>query len=422
LASVPGRYEGSFSTQFVHPLLVRCAIDYKPKSGQSGPTFRNEFIITPDGILSTLTSSASNYGVTWPILTYDGKTNLTTNYTSHIASVNFPGASDQQNYIALHSSPTISTSDATRRSAYGDLRPVRMVSGGSNNQTFIYPRSAADPSAESVRTSFNRSGNDFTTVLGRVKGNTYVGRTSAGGVGTSIDLDNDGVADATFSTSCGFILQLENGRVKAVEVDTSVTGVIQGQSVSLQGYKPVPVNGSNPTPTPTEPPLQTFSLSLVPGWNMISLPVKPDNTNIGNVLSGLGTSYTAIHSFDTASNSYKTYVPGASNNTLSVVAEGVGYWIYMREGATLTVQGRAVKREINLLTGWNQVGVPSMTPVSIEQAIASVSGKVSAIYAYDPGTNTYIGYVEGSSTGLQDLEPGRGYWVLASQDVKWTLP
>jgi hypothetical protein len=253
LASVPDRYQGSFSTQFVHPLLVRCAIEYKPKSGQSGPTFRNEFIITPDAILSTITSSSSNFGVTWPVLTYDGRTNLSTNVSSHIASVSYPGNTDEQNFIALHSSPTISTSDATRRSSYGDLRPVRMVASGSSNQTLIYPRSAGDPSAESVRTSFSRSGNDFSSILGRVRGNTYVGRTAAGGEGTSIDLNFDGNADATFSTSCGFLMQLDNGAVKAIEADRDVTVVVQGKNLVLKAYTPVNVNGTAPTPTPVVP-------------------------------------------------------------------------------------------------------------------------------------------------------------------------
>ena len=35
----------------MHPLLVRCAVDYRPKKGEGGPTFRNEFTLTPDGVL-----------------------------------------------------------------------------------------------------------------------------------------------------------------------------------------------------------------------------------------------------------------------------------------------------------------------------------------------------------------------------------
>jgi len=39
---------------------------------------------------------------------------------------------------------------------------------------------------------------DFSTVLGRVSGTTYVGRTSAGGLGADLDLDGDGSPDVRF--------------------------------------------------------------------------------------------------------------------------------------------------------------------------------------------------------------------------------
>ncbi|WP_162055363.1 malectin domain-containing carbohydrate-binding protein [Pontibacter pamirensis] len=243
LASIPDRYEASFTTQFAHPLLVRCRVEYRPKAGNAGPNFTNDFVITPDGILSTLTSSApsTDYGVTWPVFKFDGAVNLSTPLTSHIASVSFPGEADEQNFIALHSSPTITATDAVRRSSYGDLQPVRMVSGTAVNATFIYPRGFGDPSAEVVRESYSRSGNDFSTLVGRVKGDTYIGRTSAGGEGASIDLNNDDVADAIFSTHCGFVLQLRDGAVTKVETDRAVTATIQGQTVNLEAYTPVDI-------------------------------------------------------------------------------------------------------------------------------------------------------------------------------------
>lgn len=238
LASVPDRYEAFFTTQFTHPLLVRCRVVYQPKSGKTGPTFTNNFVITPDAILSTISSTSSNFGVTWPILTFDGLTNLTTGITSHVASTSYPGAADQQNFIALHSSPAIIATDSTRRSSYGDLRPVRMVSGSTSNVTLIYPRNSTDPSAEAVRKSYTGSANNFSTILGKVNGNTYVGRTSAGGVGTSIDINNDSIADVTFNTTTGFLMQLQTGKIIKIETDRDVTAKIQGQTFNLQAYTP----------------------------------------------------------------------------------------------------------------------------------------------------------------------------------------
>ncbi|MCJ8167489.1 malectin domain-containing carbohydrate-binding protein [Pontibacter sp. E15-1] len=243
LASLPDRYEAFFTTQFTHPLLVRCRVEYRPKKGEVGPAFTNDFTVTPDGILSTLTSgsTATEYGITWPLLTFDGADSLDTSMTPHMASVSFPGEADQQNFIALHPSPTITATDAVRRSSYGDLLPVRMVSDTPANVTFIYPRGPGDPSAEAVRKSYRSSGNDFSTLVGRVRGNTYVGRTSAGGEGTGIDLNNDGAADVTFSLYCGFMLQLREDSVYRIEADRAVIATVQGQTIHLEAYTPVDI-------------------------------------------------------------------------------------------------------------------------------------------------------------------------------------
>ncbi len=145
---------------------------------------------------------------------------------------------DQQTFIALGASPSIDASAALRRSAYGDQRPLRVTNAGATVATFVYPRKAADPSAEAVRTSFVRDGANFSSVLGRVRGDTYVGRSSAGGVGTGIDLDGDGANDVTFDQSCAFVLQLSAGAITAVEADRFVTFGHAGREIALAPFHP----------------------------------------------------------------------------------------------------------------------------------------------------------------------------------------
>jgi hypothetical protein len=75
-----------------------------------------------------------------------------------------------------------------------------------------------------------------------VSGNLYVGRTSAGGFGDQIDLNGDGIPDVTFSATCGFILQLQNGTVTKVETDQDVTATIASQMYDLLAYTPKQVS------------------------------------------------------------------------------------------------------------------------------------------------------------------------------------
>ena len=238
LADLSTRYEGTWSVQFVHPVLVRCAITWHPRPGQSGSVFRDDFTLTPDAILSELrrvSGGEGPWGVTWPLLENDG-TELERSDTALIAGVKYPGSSDQQSFIALDTS-TLALEPAMR-STYGDLQPVRVVgSGNAVNRTLIYPHTAGEPEAEAVRRSFTGTKDGFHTTLGTVSGTTYTGRTSAGGFGNKIDLD--GKPAASFSQACGFLLQLASGKVVAAETDRAVTAVVQGKSVTLKAYSPV---------------------------------------------------------------------------------------------------------------------------------------------------------------------------------------
>jgi hypothetical protein len=238
LASVPERYEAQYNIHFTHPLLVRVSIDYVPKPGQVGPTFKDELIITPDGVLSTVSGSTPDFGVTWPLLENNGRP-LQTSISSKIATTALVTGADEQSFIALQPTASIAATEASVRGGYGDLRPLRLTTGAGTVETFIYPRNPKDPSAEAVRTSFVRNGDDFVSVLGRVQGTLYVGRTSAGGVGSSIDLDGNGTADVTFSARCGFVLQLRQGKVLAIEADAAVTAQVQGRTVPLSPSTPV---------------------------------------------------------------------------------------------------------------------------------------------------------------------------------------
>ncbi len=265
LASIPDKYEGTFSVDFTHPLLVRAAITYEPAGGYDGPTFRNDLVITPDGILSTVTSADATdpFGVTWPVLASDGTPTVTT-ITSDSATARMADGTDELAYLAVHdtAAPGASVaanefpSDAAVRGAYGDLLPVRATAAaGQANRTFVYPRNASDPTAAAVGESFEVTEAGFASALGRVEGDIYVGRTSAGGVGTGVDIDADGRQDVTFSESCGFVLQLDaRGRVTAVETDRPVTATIGNRSLTLAAYAPASPNTSSPTPTPTPTP------------------------------------------------------------------------------------------------------------------------------------------------------------------------
>jgi hypothetical protein len=147
---------------------------------------------------------------------------------------------DQQNFIALRDSHQLDASAPAVRGGYGDFRPVRVTdTQGGTVETFVYPRSSGDPSAEEVRKTFKRQGDDFSSVLGQVKGTLYLGRTAAGGLGKGIDLDGDGKDELSFDQDCAFIVRHAQGKITAVEVDRSVKATYSGRTIALEPYTPL---------------------------------------------------------------------------------------------------------------------------------------------------------------------------------------
>jgi hypothetical protein len=236
LASLPQRYEGHFSVQSVHPLLVRCAVDWRPRGRQAGPSFRQELTLTPDGLLCTARRTAGDapWGLTLPLLTDDGRP-LVTSVADRLATTRYADGGDEQAFIAVDPAAALVADEPTVRSTYGDLRPVRLAAVGETAAVFVYPRSPGDPSAAAVRDGLRLTPTGFTSPLGTVDGDLCYGRGAAGGHGQRVALAG---GDVSFSQPCGFIVQHAGGRPTAVEADREVEVTAGGRPLTLRAYVP----------------------------------------------------------------------------------------------------------------------------------------------------------------------------------------
>ena len=120
---------------------------------------------------------------------------------------------------------------------------------------------------------------------------------------------------------------------------------------------------------------------------------------------------------------------------------GHGYWVNLPAAVTLSSAGTPADKThdfpIALQPGWNQIGDPFTTPVTLgnvgvsagsgaavpfnQAATASPLLVSSLVYRYAPkqGT-TAAGYVW--VRGTESLQPGLGYWVYAYQAVTLNIP
>ena len=184
-------------------------------------------------------------------------------------------------------------------------------------------------------------------------------------------------------------------------------------------------NGISFSITPSN--TQTLTLPLVQGLNLISLPVKPGDTSIVKVLDSIKGKFSSVWALNGKSKKYEGYFPNqpAFLSDLLTMDAGRGYWIIMDTPATLNVSGITAGKTISLEVGTNLVGFNSDTQKPIAEALSSIAGKFTSVWAWNSTTKKYAGYFPNQPPFLSDLsvmQPGRGYFIIVTQKTDWTVP
>ena len=218
-----------------------------------------------------------------------------------------------------------------------------------------------------------------------------------------------------------------------ITVRTDAGGVVEGAHVVVNGYvlktdeegvvEFISANatqlvisaekfGFNPAVILVNLGLQTFNISLEKGWNLISLPLQPENTSLFSVFPPDELDYTAVWAY--YGDSWKRYDflghPGL--NDLETIEAGRGYWINMSTAGTLAIWGTVAEGSIHLGNGWNLVGYNSLVSRGVVDAMSSVDGNYSAVWQYKD--NCWYRHDLKGHPGLNDLDvitSGYGYWI-----------
>ena len=170
-----------------------------------------------------------------------------------------------------------------------------------------------------------------------------------------------------------------------------------------------------------------ISIPLYAGWNLISLPIQPDDDSVESVLASIAGMFDAVWTQDPADKTWKRFVPGgpATLNNLATIDAGRGYWIMMNNAAQMDVWGRPVgNRALALISGWNLVGYQALEEMLMEDAVASIDGNYDAVYYYDPTTGAWERSTPEPPETLNSLDsmgPGRGYWINTHSNCQWDI-
>jgi hypothetical protein len=180
----------------------------------------------------------------------------------------------------------------------------------------------------------------------------------------------------------------------------------------------------------------SVDIPLKLGWNMISIPIDQPSTKLVDVLGSISGRYTAVQWFNIsdASDKWKHYhISKPSNmNDLSDIDKTMAIWILMKGDDVLPLVGQipvSPTTDIQLKTGWNFVGYPSVTSRvagnGSGEAFESISGFVDMVQYYDAAdsANPWKEWDPGalSPDDLTDVNSGMGLWIHVTGDCTWSV-
>jgi uncharacterized protein YkwD len=187
-----------------------------------------------------------------------------------------------------------------------------------------------------------------------------------------------------------------------------------------KAYKAIIINDTSPPPDPP----QNFSVSLHHGWNLVSFPYVVSDTSLDQVLDSINGDYDSVQYYNSSDvyDSWKHYSnqkPSYMNDLLDL-DNGKGFLVHVvkTDGAELIIEGDAPSspHSIHLNSGWNLVGYPSETAQLRDYALNNLvfGDEIDAIVGKDNVTKNLKDIEE-----LDEMEPGKGYWIHATNDCEW---
>ncbi len=143
-----------------------------------------------------------------------------------------------------------------------------------------------------------------------------------------------------------------------------------------------------------------YDISVQTGWNLVSVPYYASSMSLNSI-------------FPDASS--QAFYFTTSYQMTETLANDLGYWIKFPAAGNYEVCGQKIDGNISVQSGWNMIG-GNDTTIATGDIVSVPSGIIASEYF-----EFNSGYVIAS-----DIEPGKGYWVRATEpgtiQINSTLP
>lgn len=171
------------------------------------------------------------------------------------------------------------------------------------------------------------------------------------------------------------------------------------------------------------PEIASYEISLVSGWNLISLPTIPESPDINDILAGITYNIESVWFHDASIGDWRNYTPGAPPD-LTQVTHATGYWVKVTDPCILTGRGRkpTLPTDISLFSSWSLIGLPFIAvPQLIEDISNDVTENFITAWSYDAAAGEWHNYTPGAPPDLTHVTNKRGYWFRVINQCTLTI-
>ncbi len=169
------------------------------------------------------------------------------------------------------------------------------------------------------------------------------------------------------------------------------------------------------------------SISLLPGWNLVSLPGTPSDTAINSVITNAQVD-TVLTYDPTVPGGWLTAVRDSGGDlvgTLAAIDADRGYWVHTTNDDPIKVDipgyaggSQQLPPAIALVKGWNLVPAVSITGGAVASTLDSDTYFTgldwTRAYGFDTASDAFSSFIP--TTGADtSIVIGRGYWVFLSK-------
>ncbi|MCX6779974.1 MAG: polysaccharide deacetylase family protein, partial [Candidatus Magasanikbacteria bacterium] len=162
---------------------------------------------------------------------------------------------------------------------------------------------------------------------------------------------------------------------------------------------PTPTPTSTPTSTPT-PTVITKTITLYPGWNLITVPVVPINTTTNQAINYTAETFGQFVGADMLSqwsaDSYASHIVGVSTTANNFnITSGTGFFIHVTSTKNLSIIGTAIAQTSPTISaGWNLLGWASDTSTNAD-AFGTLMGNIDIVSTFNNANQQWQSHVMG---------------------------